>query len=101
MLVEVLDDIRVPRLGPGRPRTRPEAVVADKAYSSGKTRKMLAARGVRSVIPQKSDEIASRQRKGSRGGRPPQPRSEERRVGKEAEVSRGARVRQGKMKARE
>src|SRR5690625_5367224 len=71
MLVEVLDDIRVPRLGPGRPRTRPEAVVADKAYSSGKTRKMLAARGVRSVIPQKSDEIASRQRKGSRGGRPP------------------------------
>ena len=73
MLVEVLDDIRVPRLGPGRPRTRPEAVVADKAYSSGKTRKMLAARGVRSVIPQKSDEIASRQRKGSRGGRPPQP----------------------------
>src|SRR5690625_6569525 len=41
MLVEVLDDIRVPRLGPGRPRTRPEAVVADKAYSSGKTRKML------------------------------------------------------------
>ena len=63
MLVEVLDDIRVPRLGPGRPRTRPEAVVADKAYSSGKTRKMLAARGVRSVIPQKSDEIASRQRK--------------------------------------
>src|SRR5690625_5837420 len=59
MLVEVLDDIRVPRLGPGRPRTRPEAVVADKAYSSGKTRKMLAARGVRSVIPQKSDETRS------------------------------------------
>ena len=71
MLVEVLDDIRVPRLGPGRPRTRPAAVVADKAYSSGKTRRMLAARGIKAVIPQKSDELAARQRKGSCGGRPP------------------------------
>lgn len=71
MLVGVLEEIRVPRLGPGRPRTRPEAVVADKAYSSGKTRRMLVARGIRAVIPQKSDEIASRQRKASRGGRPP------------------------------
>lgn len=71
MLVDVLDEIRVPRIGCGRPRTRPDAVVADKAYSSGKTRRMLTARGVKAVIPQKSDEIASRQRKGSRGGRPP------------------------------
>src|SRR5207249_12022585 len=30
----VLDGIRVPRLGPGRPRTRPDRVLADKAYSS-------------------------------------------------------------------
>src|SRR5690625_2185472 len=71
MLVEVLDDIRVPRQGPGRPRTRPDAVVADKAYSSGKIRRMLAARGIKTVIPQKSDEIASRKKKGTRGGRPP------------------------------
>lgn len=42
-----------------------------EAYSSGNTRRMLAARGVKAVIPQKSDETASRQRKGSRGGRPP------------------------------
>ena len=71
MLVEVLDDIRVPRCGPGRPRSRPAAVVADKAYSSGKTRRMLTARGIKAVIPQKSDEIAARKKKGSRGGRPP------------------------------
>ncbi|MGP5292760.1 IS5 family transposase, partial [Brachybacterium tyrofermentans] len=71
MLLEVLDDIRVPRLGPGRPRVRPDAVVADKAYSSGKARRMLAARGIKTVIPQKSDEIASRKKKGTRGGRPP------------------------------
>ncbi|WP_343875309.1 transposase, partial [Brachybacterium alimentarium] len=43
----------------------------DKAYSSGKTRRMLAARGIKTVIPQKSDEIASRKKKGTRGGRPP------------------------------
>lgn len=71
MLASVLDEIRVPRCGPGRPRTRPDAVVGDKAYSSGKTRRMFTARGVKAVIPQKSDEIAGRQRKGSRGGRPP------------------------------
>jgi transposase len=71
MLIEVLDDIRVPRLGPGRPRSRPAAVVADKAYSSGKTRRMLTARGIKAVIPQKSDEIAARKKKGSGGGRPP------------------------------
>src|SRR5699024_10945946 len=39
-LAEVLGDIRVPRLGPGRPRTRPDAVIADRAYTSGKTRRM-------------------------------------------------------------
>lgn len=46
-------------------------MVADKAYSSGKTRRMLAARGIKIVIPQESDEISARERRGSRGGRPP------------------------------
>lgn len=71
MLGEVLADIRVPRQGPGRPRTRPDAVVADRAYTSGLNRSMLAGRGIKAVIPQKSNEIAARQRKGARGGRPP------------------------------
>src|SRR5699024_2059152 len=71
MLAEVLADIRVPRTGPGRPRTRPDAVVADRAYTSGVNRSMLAARGIKAVIPQKSTETAARKRKGSRGGRPP------------------------------
>jgi hypothetical protein len=30
----VLDGINVPRIGAGRPRTRPDKVRADKAYSS-------------------------------------------------------------------
>ncbi len=71
MLEQVLDDIRVPRIGAGRPRTRPDSVAADKAYASGVNRRMLRARGITAVIPEKSDQITARQRKGSAGGRPP------------------------------
>lgn len=71
MLEQVLDDIRVPRIGGGRPRTRPDAILADKAYGSGVNRRLLRARGIRAVIPKKSDQIAARKRKGSKGGRPP------------------------------
>src|SRR5699024_3435315 len=39
-------------------------------YSNGVIRQALKARGIQAVIPQKSDEIASRKRKGSNGGRP-------------------------------
>nr|WP_083275584.1 IS5 family transposase [Pseudonocardia sp. HH130630-07] len=71
MLEQVLADIRVPRLGAGRSRTRPDAVVADRAYSSGVNRRALARRSITTVIPQKRDEIAARKRRGSLGGRPP------------------------------
>lgn len=37
----VLDKVRVPRIGPGRPRTRPNRVRADKAYASRKNRAYL------------------------------------------------------------
>jgi hypothetical protein len=47
MLAEVLADIRVPRLGLGRSRTTPDAVIADRAYTSGVNRTMLARRGSR------------------------------------------------------
>jgi transposase len=46
MLAAVLADVRVPRNGPGRPRTRPDAVIADKAYSAGVTRTALQRRGI-------------------------------------------------------
>ena len=71
LLDAVLADIRVPRLGAGRPRTRPGMVLADKAYSAGVYRRALHARGITVVIPEKSDQIAARKRRGSRGGRPP------------------------------
>jgi transposase len=69
-LVPVLEAIRVPRQGPGRPRTRPGRVLADKAYTSRANRRYLRQRGIRATIPSKADQDASRLRKGSRGGRP-------------------------------
>jgi transposase len=67
----VLGGIRVPRLGPGRPRTRPERVLADKAYSSRANRVSLRCRGIRATIPEKDDQAANRRARGRRGGRPP------------------------------
>ena len=54
----------------GRPRTRPGAVAADKAYSSRANRSYLRKRSIKAVIPEKKDQAANRKKKGSRGGRP-------------------------------
>ncbi|WP_199879241.1 IS5 family transposase [Streptomyces sp. CB02460] len=69
--IAVMEKIRVPRLGPGRPRVKPESLAADKAYSNGPVRDYLRRRGIRHTIPEKTDSQAARLRKGSRGGRPP------------------------------
>lgn len=71
MLRPLLAQLAVARLGPGRPRTRPVALLGDKAYSSRGTRAMLRSRGIKAVIPEPSDQIAHRIRRGSAGGRPP------------------------------
>ncbi|MGW3397875.1 IS5 family transposase [Streptomyces hydrogenans] len=67
----VMAAIRVPRSGPGRPRTRPEAVPADRAYSSRAIRNHLRRRGIRAAIPQPSDQVGHRLRRDRAGGRPP------------------------------
>lgn len=67
----LLDGLKVARVGPGRPRSRPDAVVADKAYSHPSTRAMMSKRRVRFISPERSDQVARRQAKGSAGGRPP------------------------------
>jgi len=66
-----LAQVKVARTGPGRPRTRPDAVLADKAYSSHAIRAHLSKRGIKAVIAIKDDQRAARRRKGSRGGRLP------------------------------
>nr|WP_234010749.1 IS5 family transposase [Streptomyces sp. SPB074] len=67
----VMEAIRVPRLGPGRPRARPDHVLGDKGYSSKAIRAWLRRRGIPHTIPERADQIANRARRGSRGGRPP------------------------------
>lgn len=69
--IPVLDALRVPRLGPGRPRTRPDRVLADKAYSSRANRAYLRDHKIAATIPVKLDQQAHRQARGSAGGRPP------------------------------
>ena len=69
--VPVLRRVRVPRLGPGRPRTRPDRVLADKAYASRFNRAWLRRRGIRATIPIMADQAANRRKRGSKGGRPP------------------------------
>ncbi|MFB8242857.1 IS5 family transposase [Kitasatospora purpeofusca] len=67
----VMAAIRVPRTGPGRPRTRPDTVIADRAYSARAIRSHLRERHIHTVIPQPVDQVRNRLRRGSRGGRPP------------------------------
>jgi transposase len=67
----VLNGIRVPRQSRGRPRTRPDRVLADKAYSSKANRALLRCRGIRATIPVKDDQAAHRRAKSAKGGRPP------------------------------
>jgi transposase len=46
----------VKRAGRGRPRRRPQRVVADKGYSSGAIRQYCRRRGIRHTIPRRSNE---------------------------------------------
>jgi transposase len=69
-LEAVLDAIRVPRLpgAAGRPRKRPEHLIADKGYSYPSCRRLLRGRGIRHTIPERRDQQVRRMR---RPGRPP------------------------------
>ncbi|WP_376777841.1 IS5 family transposase [Kibdelosporangium persicum] len=67
----VLEGIRVARVGGGRARTRPDRVLADKAYSSRANRGYLRRRGIAATIPVPADQAGHRRRRGRAGGRPP------------------------------
>jgi len=70
-LLPLLDQVAVGRNGPGRPRKRPDRVVADKAYSHPSTRSALRNRGIAFTCPEKSDQVARWKAKSAAGGRPP------------------------------
>ena len=64
MFAPLLAHLRV-RPWTGRPRTRPDAVLGDKAYSSRAIREHLRSRGIRAVIPEPADQTGHRKRRGS------------------------------------
>jgi putative transposase len=68
-LLPVLRQISVPT--GHHPRSRPDVLIADKAYSHPSTRKALRGKGIQAVIPERRDQIEHRAARGSRGGRPP------------------------------
>jgi transposase len=64
----VLDGIRIPRAsGRGRPRTRPDHLIADKGYSYARCRRLLRERQIKHTIPERRDQRAQR---AARRGRP-------------------------------
>jgi transposase len=64
----VLDGIRVPRAtGRGRPRTRPDHLIADKGYSYPRCRRVLRKRQIQHTIPERRDQ---RMQRAARPGRP-------------------------------
>lgn len=70
MFAQLLAGVSVPRTGRGRPRTRPDYVLADKGYSSRANRELLRRRGIAHTIPEPADQAGHRRRRGRRGGRP-------------------------------
>ncbi len=60
MLRRLMESGAVKRPGRGRPRIRPDAVAGDKGYSFPSLRRYLRRRGIRAVIPSKSDQPRQR-----------------------------------------
>lgn len=56
MFEPLMEQGAVQRPAGGRPRLRPQRVVGDKGYSSGKIRRYLRRRGIRITIPRKDNE---------------------------------------------
>jgi transposase len=66
-LAPLLEAIRVGRAR-GRPRTRPDRILADKGYSYPRYRRYLRGRKLAHVIPERADH---RRQRAHRPGRPP------------------------------
>ncbi|MFD6825053.1 IS5 family transposase [Streptomyces sp. NPDC060085] len=69
-LEPVLGQIAITRNGVGQPRTRPDHLLADKAYTSRHHRHYLRRRSIAHTIPERRDQRRHRLNRGPRGGRP-------------------------------
>lgn len=69
-MIPVLERIRVLRPNGGHPRTRPDHLSGDRAYSSRRNRRYLRRRQIKHTIPEPRNQQDNRLRRGNRGGRP-------------------------------
>ena len=69
-LFALLDAIRVHDGGPGRPRKKPDMLMADKAYAHDPTRRELRRRGIAHTIPERADQVARRAAKAATADAP-------------------------------
>lgn len=58
-----MERVRVARQDGGRPRTRPDHLGGDKAYSSRQNRRYLRRRQIKHIIPEPKDQRANRKRR--------------------------------------
>jgi len=65
MLAATLSEIRVSGAR-GRPRSRPDRVLADKGYPSKANRAWLREHGIAATIPERDDQIAHRRKRRGR-----------------------------------
>ncbi|MFC1476550.1 transposase [Fibrobacterota bacterium] len=66
LIEQTLEKVSVPRKGPGRPRSRMERLIYDKAADSDDLRKKLKKRGIELIAPHRSN----RRKKRTQDGRP-------------------------------
>ncbi|MFF4736047.1 IS5 family transposase [Streptomyces sp. NPDC001262] len=71
LFIPLMQTLKVARTGTGRPRTRPDRVRGDKAYSSRTNRACLRQRHIKATIAEPDDQKTNRLRRGRAGGRPP------------------------------
>jgi putative transposase len=71
MFAHRMKQLKINRAGPSRHVPARTGFAVTRAYSSRAIRTHLRDRGIIAVIPQPSDQIGHRKRRGSTGGRPP------------------------------
>jgi len=55
LVAKTLAQVRVPRRGRGRPRSKPERLIADLGYDSDPLRRQLKARGIELICPHRKN----------------------------------------------
>ena len=66
LVEKTLENIAVPRCGPGAPKRKPKRLITDRAYDSDPLRKRLAERGIELICPHRK----KRRKKPTQDGRP-------------------------------